>query len=235
MELSPFYEKKVECLCCSKSFPTTKIRSKLVKVESTDTDFCPTYSESTVPAFYYNVFVCEHCGFSFTEDFSRYFSPGTKEQLLEQISTKWVKRSYHHERSLSQALETYKLAFVCGTIKKEKFVTLAGLALRIAWIYRKLQNDAQEQRFLNMARDLYIESYSTEDYASTQMSDTRVIYMIAELSRRIDDLEMATRYYSKIIESQRVGGEAKLIEMAKEQWQLVREEREKARAAAEAV
>ena len=232
MELSPFYEKKVECICCNKTFPTTKIRSKLVKVESTDTDFCPTYSEASVSALYYNVFVCEHCGFSFTEDFSKYFGPGIKEQILEQISTKWVQRSYHHERSLSEALEAYKLAFVCGSIKKEKFVTLAGLALRIAWIYRKLQNVNQEQRFLKMARDQYFDSYSTEDYASTQMSDTRVIYMVAELSRRIGDLEMATRYYSKIIENQRVGGEAKVIEMAKEQWQLVREEREKVRAAA---
>ncbi|MFC7687869.1 DUF2225 domain-containing protein [Ureibacillus sp. GCM10028918] len=232
MELSPFYEKKVECLCCNKTFPTTKIRTKLVKIESTDTDFCPTYSESSVSALYYNVFVCEHCGFSFTEDFTKYFAPGVKEQILQQISKKWVQRSYHHERSLSQALETYKLAFVCGTIKKEKFVTLAGLALRVAWIYRRLQNDNQEQRFLKIARDQYIESYSTEDYASTQMSSTRVIYMVAELSRRIGDIELATRYYSKIIENQRIGGEAKVIEMAKEQWQLVREEREKVRAAA---
>ena len=231
MELSPFYEKKVECICCNKTFSTTKIRTKLIKIESTDTDFCPTYSESSVPALYYNVFVCEHCGFSFTEDFSKYFGPGIKEQLLDQISTKWVQRSYHHERSLSEALDTYKLAFVCGSIKREKFVTLAGLALRIAWSYRKLQNVNQEQRFLKIARDQYIESYSTEDYASTQMTDTRVIYMIAELSRRIGDLDMATRYYSKIIENQRVGGEAKVIEMAKEQWQLVREEREKVRAA----
>lgn len=232
MELSPFYEKKVECLCCKKTFPTTKIRSKLIKIDSTDTDFYPIYSESSVPAFYYNVFVCEHCGFSFTEDFSQYFAPGVKEQISQQISTRWVQRSYHHERSPFQALETYKLAFVCGTIKKEKFVTLAGLALRIAWMYRKLQNTNQEQRFLKIARDQYTESYSTEDYASTQMSSTRVIYMIAELSRRTGDLEMATRYYSKIIESQHIGGEAKLIDMAKEQWQLVREEREKVRAAA---
>ncbi|MCM3388188.1 DUF2225 domain-containing protein [Ureibacillus chungkukjangi] len=231
MELSPFYEKKVECICCNKAFATTKIRSKLVKVESTDTDFCPTYSETSVSALYYNVFVCEHCGFSFTEDFSKYFGPGIKQQILDQISTKWVPRSYHHERSISEALEAYKLAFVCGSIKKEKFITLAGLTLRIAWIYRKLQNVNQEQRFLKIARDQYIESYSTEDYASTQMSDTRVIYMIAELSRRIGDLDLATRYYSKIIENQRVGGEAKVIEMAKEQWQLVREEREKVRAA----
>jgi len=230
MELSPFYEKKVECLSCNQSFSATKIRKKLVKVDKTDTDFCPTYSESSVPALFYNVFVCEHCGFSFTEDFTKYFAPGVKEQILKQISSKWVKRSYNHERTLSQALEAYKLAFISGLIKKEKFITLAGLTLRIAWLYRKLQNEKQEQRFLKIARDYYIESYSTEDYASTQMTDTRVIYMIAELTRRTGDLDLATRYYSKIIENQRVGGEAKVIEMAKEQWQLVREEREKTRA-----
>ncbi|RHW36811.1 DUF2225 domain-containing protein [Lysinibacillus yapensis] len=231
MELSPYYEKKVECLCCKKTFNTLKIRSKLVKVGSTDTDFCPIYAEESVPALYYNVFVCEHCGFSFTEDFSKYFAPGIKELITEQISNKWFPRSYSHERSLAEALEAFKLAYVSGTLKKEKYVTLAGITLRIAWLYRKLQNSGQEHRFLTIARDLYINSFSTEDYAGTQMSGTRVIYMIAELSRRIGDLDNATRYFSKVIESQRNGGEAKLLELAKDQWQLVREEKEKIRSA----
>ena len=46
------------------------------------------------------------------------------------------------------------------------------------------------------------------------------MYMIAELSRRIGDLENATRFFSKVIENQRYWWEAKLMEMAKEQWQL---------------
>jgi uncharacterized protein (DUF2225 family) len=231
MELSPFYEKKVQCLCCKNTFPTIKVRSKSIKIVSTDTDFCPNYSESTVKALYYNVFICEHCGFSFTEDFSKYFAPSIKEQISEQISSKWIKRDYNHERSISEALEAYKLSYVCGSIKKEKSVTLAGLSLRIGWLYRSLENKNQEQRFLKIARDQYMVSYSTEDYAGTQMTGIRVMYMIAELSRRIGDLENATRYFSKIIENQRVGGEAKLIDMAKNQWQLVRDEREKLRAA----
>lgn len=232
MELSPFYEKKVECLCCNKLFPTFKVRSKSIKVAHSDTDFCPTYSDSTVNALYYNIFVCEHCGFSFTEDFSKYFAPGVKDQIHEQITKKWVKRSFNQERSISQALVSYKLAFVCGTIKKEKSVTLAGLTLRIAWLYRSIGNTEQENRFIKISRELYMTSYSTEDYSGTQMSDTRILYMIAELSRRIGDLENSTRFFSKVIENQRFGGEAKLIDMAKDQWQLVREEREKQRALA---
>lgn len=232
MELSPYYEKKIECLCCKKTFPTYKVRSKSIKIDHTDTDFCPIYSDSTVNALFYNIFVCEHCGFSFTEDFSKYFAPGTREDIEEQITKKWVPRSFNGERTIHQAIESYKLAFVSGTLKKEKAVSLAGIALRIGWLYRSLENIKQERRFIKFARDQYIESFSTEDYKGTQMSDTRIMYMIAELSRRIGDLDDATRFFSKVIESQRTdGGETKLVDLAKEQWQLVREQRDKEKSA----
>ncbi len=229
MEISPFYEKQIECIHCKKKFPSYKVRSKFIKIDHTETDFRPIYSDSNVNALFYNVFVCEHCGFSFTEDFSKYFAPGVREEIQEQITKKWVHHNFNGERSISQAIQAYKLALLCGTMKKEKFVSLAGLALRLAWIYRSLENEEQENRFLKMARDYYIESFSVEDYEGTQMSSVRIMYMIAELSRRLNDLENATRFFSKVIEKQSIGGEAKLIDMAKEQWQLVREEREKQR------
>lgn len=226
MEVSPFYEKKIECLNCKKSFPTLKVRSKNVKVEKSTSDFQPIYVEGQVNALYYNVYVCEHCGFSFTDDFTKYFAPGVKEELYEQITSKWVHHAFSGERTVFMAIHAYKLAYLCASIKKEKNILIAGLLLRLAWLYRSLNNEGQEKRFLKMARDAYMESYSTEDYANTQMSGVRVIYMIAELSRRIGDYGEATRFFSRVIESQRVGGEAKLVEMAKEQWELVREERD---------
>lgn len=225
-EISPFYEKQVECINCKKTFPTLKVRSKFIKVDHTDTDFRPIYSDSNVNALFYNVFVCEHCGFSFTEDFTKYFAPGIREAIEEQITKKWKPHSFRGERTIEQALQAYQLALVCGNLKKEKFVALAGLALRIGWLYRSLNKTTQELRFLEIARDFYLESFSTEDYAGTGMSGTRVMYMVAELSRRIGDMENATRFFSKVLESQRTGGEPKLVDMAKEQWQLIREQRE---------
>ena len=230
MEISPYYEKKVECLHCKKSFSTMKVRSKFIKVSATDTDFMPVYAEGDIPAMYYNVFVCEHCGFSFTEDFSRYFAPGTSEEIQSQITDKWVHHDFKGERTVFQAIQVYKLALICADIKKEKHVAKAGLALRLAWFYRSLRNAGQEQRFLEIARNQYMESFSTEDYASTQMSATRIMYLVAELSRRVNDMENATRFFSKVIESQRAGGEAKVIEMAKERWEEMRALREKTNA-----
>ena len=226
MELSPYYEKKIECFNCKKSFSSLKVRSKTIKVEHTESDFQPIYAENTVNGYFYNVFVCEHCGFAFTEDFTKYFAPGVQQEIQDKITKNWVNHSLGGERSLSEAIQAYKLALLSGVTKKEKFVTTAGLALRLAWLNRSVNNEVQERRFLKIARDYYMNSYSNEDYSSTQMSEMRILYMIGELSRRIEDFGNATRYFSKVIEKQNVGGEAKLIEMAKEQWNKLREQRE---------
>ena len=226
MEVSPFYEKNVECIHCKKSFPTLKVRTKSIKIEHTESDFQPVYADNHVNAIYYNVFVCQHCGFSFTEDFNKYFAPGVKELLEEQVCNKWIPHSFQGQRTVFDAIQAYKLAFLCATIKKEKYVITSGLALRLAWLYRSLNNHGQEMRFLKLARDHYMESFSNGDYGTTQMSDTRIMYMIAELSRRLEDYENATRFFSRVIESQRTGGEAKLVDMAKQQWELVRAARD---------
>lgn len=225
MQLSPFYEKNIECLHCKKSFPTLKVRTKFIKIAHTESDFQPIYTDEKVNALFYNVFVCQHCGFSFTEDFTKYFAPGVKEEIDKKITKNWTPHNFKQERTTLDAIQAYKLAFLCATLKKEKYVITSGLTLRIAWLYRSLKNESQEKRFLKISRDYYMETFSNEDYAGTQMSAVRVMYMIAELSRRIEDYENATRFFSRVIENQRIGGEAKLVDMAKEQWELVREAR----------
>lgn len=227
MEISPFYQKIIECLHCKKQFKTTKVRSKFVKVESYASDFQPIYQNKEVNPLLYNIFVCEHCGFSFTEEFSKYFAPGIKDEIQEKIANKWIPRSYGQERSIEEGILAYKLSIFCGTIKKEKFINIAGLALRTAWLYRLQQKYAEEQRFMEIARDRYENSYINGDFSGTQMSETRVLYLIAELSRRIGDVDYATRYFSKVIEKQSTSFEPKIVEMAKERWQEIRESKEK--------
>ncbi|MDI2586483.1 DUF2225 domain-containing protein [Psychrobacillus sp. NEAU-3TGS] len=227
MEISPYYQKSIECLHCKKQFITTKVRSKFVKVESYASDFQPIYQNKEVNPLLYNIFVCEHCGASFTEEFSKYFAPGIKDEIQEKIANKWVPRSYGNERSIELGINTYKLGIIFGTIKKEKFINIAGLALRTAWLYRLQQKQTDELRFIEIARDRYVDSYSFGDYSGTQMSETKVLYLIAELSRRIGDVEYATRYFSKVIEKQSTSFEPKIVEMAKERWQEIREQKEK--------
>lgn len=125
---------------------------------------------------------------------------------------------------MKEAIRTYKLAAYTATLKKEKFVIIGGLYLRIAWLYR-LQEKKQEQRFLELAFHNYYESFSREDYRGTQVSDVRILYLLGELARRTDKEETAVQYFSKVIESRKRTVETKLIEMAQERWKEIRERR----------
>lgn len=223
MEMIPYYDKKVNCIHCKKNFTTTKIRKSTTKITVTDTDFKPTYI--SVNPIFYNVFVCEHCGLAFTEDFSTYFPPGTKESIETRICQHWIPHSFSGERTLNQAIQSYQLAIICGEIKKEKHVLLAGLALKTAWLYREQGKTDWELRFLESARDEYVDCYLHGDYRGTAMSEMKVLYLIGELSRRIGDKETATKYFSRIIEQQRQSTEKRIIDMTKEIWQEMRSEK----------
>lgn len=222
MEISPFYDKKVTCIHCRGNFTTTRIRSRFVRVSSHESDFKPVYSDSEVNPIFYKVSVCPHCGFSITDEFSPYFAPGTKEDIAERITSKWNGRSFGTERNINEAIETYKLAYLSAMFKKEKALTLAGLTLRVAWLYRDKGAELEEQRFLTIARNFYNASFSEGDFAGTQMSETRVLYLIAELSWKIGDKDEAIKNFSRVFENQRTSTEPKIIKMAKERWQEIR-------------
>ncbi len=224
--IEPLYDKNCNCTICNNKYTTKKIRSRFIKLESADTDFCPTYINPEHNPIFYQVSVCPSCGFSFTEDFSDYFPYGTKEAIIEKVYSKWNPQSFSNKRSIHDAIKTYKLAIYCATLKKESHILLAGSYMKLAWLYRYLENDLQEQRFLKNALHEYMESYSTQDYQGTQVSEIRVLYLLGELSIRTGNIKEASLHFSKVIEKQRKTTETKIVEMAKERWSDIRQSRE---------
>ncbi|MGG5252827.1 DUF2225 domain-containing protein [Neobacillus sp. SM06] len=224
-ELEPLYDKKLECLLCKQPFTSKKVRSRFVKIKEVDTDFCPVYESDEVNPLLYPIHVCPACGFSFSDDFSKYFPPGAKESIQTKVTDRWVPRNFGTERTIQQAIQAYKLAIYCGTLKKEKHVLLAGMYLRTAWFYRSLKEEQQELRFLKLAGEEYEQSYMEDDFKGSQVSEVKILYLIGELSRRIKDVDKATKFFSMVIERQKQTVEPKIIEMAKERWHEIRDSR----------
>lgn len=225
-ELDALFDKKCKCTICEHSFTTKKIRSRFVKLLHTDTDLCPTYSSPEDNPVLYYILVCPACGYSFSDDFSPYFPPGTKEVIQEKVCSNWTPHSFSNKRTIEDAIKTYKLAIYCATLKKEKHVVQAGMYMRLGWLYRSIGNSEQEQRFMKLAIYEYSEAYSTQDYQGTQVSEVRILYLIGELSRRTGDIKEAGKNFSRVIEQQSRTTEKNLVEMAKERWREIRESRE---------
>ncbi|WP_285768365.1 DUF2225 domain-containing protein [Peribacillus sp. SI8-4] len=222
--LHPLYDKSMECLLCKQTSTTKKVRSRFVKVAKYETDFCPIYTDSSINALYYTIFVCPHCGFSYTEDFSRYFPPATKEAIEEKVSSRWFPQHFSNERSIHDAINTYKLASYCGALKKEKHIILAGIHLRIAWLYRITQNAKQEERFLRFALMEYEASYSTGDFIGTRATEAKILYLAGDISRRMGNDKAAIKYFSLVFERQKNARETSLIQMARDRFQEIKHE-----------
>ncbi|WP_066291466.1 DUF2225 domain-containing protein [Bacillus sp. FJAT-29937] len=229
IEIEPIFDKKCECKMCKKSFTSKKLRSRFIKVKNYDTDFCPKYTSEEANPILYHVEVCPHCGYSSTSDFSPYFPPGTIEDIQAQVCDQWSPQDLGQKRKLRDAIKTYKLAVYCGLLKKEKHITIAGMYMRLAWIYRILENEEQEQRFLKLAVKTYVDSYMADDFRGTQVSEVKLMYLIGELSRRTHRNDQAVKFFSKVIEQQNRSIESGIIEMARERWYEMRDSQKTAK------
>jgi uncharacterized protein (DUF2225 family) len=85
---------------------------------------------------YYNIFVCPHCGFSVFRGFFPVLPPHYNGNHFGKSQLPLGSHHFSKERSIKDAINTYKLASYCGALKKEKHIILAGICLRIAWLYR---------------------------------------------------------------------------------------------------
>ncbi|KGX89620.1 hypothetical protein N781_07610 [Pontibacillus halophilus JSM 076056 = DSM 19796] len=231
--IEPLYDKQITCTFCSTTYPTKKVRSRFTTPVVTDSDFCTYYKVERYDPVLYNTFVCPSCGFTSTDQFSPWFPPGTKREIKSNLVDKYRTQDFSHERSLEDAIHTYKLAVYTATLKKEKSVVLAGLYLRLVWLYRKLDMKEQEKRFMRLTVTSYERAYSESDRHSTEMNPLKILYLIGECKRRLGEHASAVFYFSKVIQQKNTVFDPKIVELARDQWYQTREDQKLQRSLAQ--
>ncbi|WP_209124300.1 DUF2225 domain-containing protein [Alkalihalobacillus sp. BA299] len=226
IQVEPLYDKEITCLVCEKKYFTKRIRSRFIRTKKIESDFFTVYKDLKCNPYYYEVHVCPNCGFAASEHFSNYFPPGTKEKVNKELSLHWKERNFGNERTIDEAIATYKIAIFSATLKSEKHIVLAGLCLRLGWLYRIKRDIEQEKRFLRLALKEYENSYALSDFVGTQLTEIRVLYLLGELNRRVGSETDAVKYFSKVIQHRTRNSETKVLEMAREQWYLIRNREE---------
>ncbi|WLR52585.1 DUF2225 domain-containing protein [Bacillus tianshenii] len=224
-EQNPLYDKHITCLVCNHTFTTKKVRSRFIQAVSLESDFYSDYKHEDLSPLLYHVNVCPSCGYAFADEAATYFLPGAKDIIMQKITRFWRGQSYYsEERTSKEAIEAYKLAIYSGILRKEKPIVMAGLYMRLAWIYRKLKDETKEIECLNLALKSYEQSYFQGDYKDANMSLTRILYLMGELYRQTGNPNKAIVYFSKVIQLKDKVIEKRIVELARDQWMLIREE-----------
>ncbi|AWB45908.1 DUF2225 domain-containing protein [Paenibacillus sp. CAA11] len=218
MELEPLYSIQITCTVCEETFKSSRVRPSFKRAIKTDSDFCGYYQNENPD--YYVVRVCPHCGFASTEHFSQKLSDQKRTEFRKELGGRMVPRDYSGKRSWEMALETYKLALLCAQSIGEKDRILASLLHHIAWLYRYKENREQEQRFLKFSLESYIRVYELEGVSA---SDAKLMYLIGELNRMTGNFSEAVRWFSRVINDQKIT-DAAMIRASREQWSVLREQ-----------
>lgn len=217
-ELIPLYSIKVKCCNCEHEFSTSRVRPSLKKAVRRDADFCSYYKDENPD--YYVVRVCPNCGFASTENSADKLADWQRKAFDEQIRKRWKSRDFGEQRNWDIALETYKLSLICAQCINDKDRIIASLLHHIAWLYRYQGDSVQEQRFLRYSLDAYIKVYETDGVGG---NDARLMYLIGELNRRIGEFSTAVKWFSRLVNDQRIV-DAAMIRAAREQWAVLREQ-----------
>ncbi len=214
------FQVKLKCPVCGESFSTTRVRSSRCAVDRRDSDFCVYYKEHN-PIFYEPV-VCVRCGYAAMYSSFDEISKEDIRDLLVNIGAKWSPRDFGGERSIQEALDSYKLVLLCSQLRKGVTVgEFAALCMRLAWLNRIKGNREEEKRFLGYALEHYMSVYDT-GIMPENMDEVTLIYLIGELNRRVGNGREAVEWFSRAVSHQMSKEKPLIVKMAREQWSLVR-------------
>lgn len=221
------YLKKMTCPICGNEFSSMKAKLNACKLDGKDEDFCTHYVD--LNPMYYEIFVCPYCGYAASENSFGELTDSEIRQLKEAFAGRTIGRSFCNERSLNDAIAACKLAIHTAELRNAKAGVLAGLCLKLAWLYR-FAGDKQEEKFLQYALDHYLEAFNTEACPIGNLNEISMMYLLGELSRRLGKLDEAIVWFGKAVASPERRENPRIERMAREQWSLTKEELKKSKA-----
>lgn len=221
------YQKNINCPVCHEDFKTTKVKTSAVRTVSREADFYTVYSGDN-PA-WYEAFVCPHCGYSAFEAGFLEISPLQVEQVRKLVMPRWKKRDFGGKRTVEEALEAHMLALVCYQVIGAKKTTLGKVCLRVAWLYREM-NDPKETNYMELALRNLEEAFSTEHLDEDKANEINVMFLMGELNRRLQNYTEASRWFTALLGEPELKKNRIMLAKVREQMSTTRESFNKSKA-----
>ncbi len=207
------FDKSYTCPVCDREFKCRMIRTGKVRLVGADSDLRPRYQG--IDSLKYDAILCPKCGYAALNRYFNFVMASQAKNIKEKISSSF---SYQQENELvysyDDAIMRHKMALLNTVIKKGKCSERAYTCLKLAWLCRgKREMLMQEehkkediQKLVEEEKELIANAYegfesafSKEDFPMCGMDQYTMLYLLAELARRIGKVDEAKRYISKVL------------------------------------
>ncbi|WP_294373469.1 DUF2225 domain-containing protein [uncultured Clostridium sp.] len=192
------FDKTVTCPVCNSTFKTVCVKSKSARIESKDSDTFIRYTKKVNP-YFYDVWICNSCGYTAMKSDFEHIRNFRKELVKSNVTPKWTPREYPRVLDETKAIERYKLALLNAMLTSSPDSTKAMISMKIAWMFRLLEDSKSEQQFLVQALEGFKSAYQFEPFPIYGMQRDSLTYLLGELSRRTGHDEDALLWYSKTL------------------------------------
>jgi uncharacterized protein (DUF2225 family) len=220
---SALYQQTKNCPACGQRFTLTRVRPSACPVVKRETDF--RVQCAGIDPNLYSVWVCPRCGYAASETTFEPLEPEERRRVQDALVERSLPPGVEGERTPAGAIAAYEQALFLGPVRRLSPSNLAGLHLKLAWVYRSLGERARERKHLAAARELYRQAFDHEHLGRDgKMSETTVAYLVGELSRRLGEYATAVTWFSRLVSDPRTKKEPQILNLAREQWYLARQE-----------
>lgn len=218
------YDKKVHCPVCEFDFTTKVVKVHAPRITSKDSDFFIRYSP-IINVYFYDVWICPCCGYTAMKSNFEKLRSFQKDAIQKNISIHWKGQNYPEIFDEKIAIQRYKLALVTAIVADSRNSVKAMISLKIAWMYRLLDDEKNELEFLEKALSGFLLSYESEAFPVFGMDQHSLMYLIGELYRRTGNYEKANLWLGNIIVS--TIAPSRIKEMARNMRTLAKESLDK--------
>ena len=192
------FDKTVTCPVCNSTFKTPCVKAKTSRIDSRDSDFFIRYTPKVNP-YFYDVWMCNSCGYTALKSDFEKIRNFRKELVKSNITPKWTPKNYPDVFNEKIAIERYKLALLNAMLTSSHESTKAMISLKIAWMFRLLNDNDSEMSFLKQSVQGFINTYEYEILPCYGLQMDSLTYLIGELYRRIGEDDKALIWLSKAI------------------------------------
>lgn len=216
--LQTFWEQEFTCPVCDKRFRSLRVFSDAIRIKDRDSDLKPTYDG--VNALLFQPVTCPECLYTaFENDFEMPLSQKQKEmltKLCEKLKA-MLSIDLSKDRGLKDAASLFTIAAAVYVVV-EKHLRAAEAYLKLAWLFRDLNDPAEEAKALTGALKHFTESYTKEALSDEQQ--IMVLFYLGELNARLSNKKEAIKWFSTLI--QKFPNTSSIyVKLARKEWQEI--------------
>jgi uncharacterized protein (DUF2225 family) len=227
----PIWIKEVKCPACDAVFKTARVKPSALKVKAGEADFHKIYEN--INPLLYAVTSCPNCNYSarnddFDDKTMEYHPEIVKLAMAIKDSKKNIRFQETKEIDIETAVKKHLLAITFAKqYKPMDPLTVAGLYMHIAWMYREQGNKDKDLEYQKFALEYYIMTFEKGSHIPEKIGEPGIIYLIGELNRVLGNYSEAVTWFSRVVKHDQISNFPNIENLARDAWEKITEEKRK--------